>query len=117
MSDRSKRSRRWITVALAPVVDAALPRRDATTAFPPGGKVTLPSREAVIQFVEDLRAVLFPGYFGTNDLHDESLHYFVGATLARAMRTLEEQIRRGRRVHRPARPRDLRPLRRDGAAA
>ena len=57
--------------------------------------MTLPSREAVIEVVEDLRAVLFPGYFGTNDLHDESLHYFVGATLARAMRSLEEQVRRG----------------------
>jgi serine O-acetyltransferase len=49
----------------------------------------------VIEIVEDLRAVLFPGYFGTSDLHDESLHYFVGATLARAMRALEEQVRRG----------------------
>ena len=36
-----------------------------------------------------------PGYFGTSDLNDESLHYFVGATLARALRRLEEQVRRG----------------------
>lgn len=79
-------------VALAPIVDV-LCRGSAASA--PGGKVTLPSREAVIQIVEDLRAVLFPGYFGTSDLHDESLHYFVGATLARAMRSLEEQVRRG----------------------
>jgi serine O-acetyltransferase len=82
-------------VALAPVVDALC--RDAldTTTATAAGRVTLPSREAVIGIVEDLRAVLFPGYFGTSDLHDESLHYFVGATLARAMRALEEQIRRG----------------------
>jgi serine O-acetyltransferase len=80
------------TVALAPVVDELC--RGAAAAFS-GGKMTLPSRDAVIEIVEDLRAVLFPGYFGTNDLHDESLHYFVGATLARAMRSLEEQVRRG----------------------
>jgi serine O-acetyltransferase len=80
------------TVALAPVVDALC--GGAVGAFP-GGKMTLPSRDAVIELVEDLRSVLFPGYFGTNDLHDESLHYFVGATLARAMRALEEQVRRG----------------------
>jgi serine O-acetyltransferase len=80
-------------VALAPVVDALC--RAATSTFAPGGRVTLPSREAVIVVVEDLRAVLFPGYFGTSDLHDESLHYFVGATLARALATLEEQICRG----------------------
>jgi len=80
-------------VALAPVVDALC--RAATANFAPDGRVTLPSREAVIGVVEDLRAVLFPGYFGTSDLHDESLHYFVGATLARALRVLEEQICRG----------------------
>jgi serine O-acetyltransferase len=83
------------TVALAPVVDALCRAAVQAAAFPAGGKVTLPSREAVIQVVEDLRAVLFPGYFGTNDVHDESLHYFVGATLARALRSLEEQVRRG----------------------
>jgi serine O-acetyltransferase len=83
------------TVALAPVVDALCRAAVQAAAFPAGGKVTLPSREAVIQIVEDLRAVLFPGYFGTNDVHDESLHYFVGATLARALRSLEEQVRRG----------------------
>jgi len=83
------------TVALAPIVDQLCRDAALTSSFPAGGKVTLPSRDAVIQVVEDLRAVLFPGYFGTNDLSDESLHYFVGATLARAMRSLEEQIRRG----------------------
>jgi serine O-acetyltransferase len=83
------------TVALAPIVDELCRDACQSPAFQAGGKVTLPSREAVIQVVEDLRAVLFPGYFGTNDLHDESLHYFIGATLARAMRSLEEQIRRG----------------------
>jgi serine O-acetyltransferase len=80
-------------VALAPVVDQLC--HEAQTTFAPDGKVTLPSRGAVIEVVEDLRAVLFPGYFGTSDLHDESLHYFVGATLARALRSLEEQICRG----------------------
>ena len=79
--------------ALAPVVDELC--RAATSTFAPNGRVTLPSREGVIGVVEDLRAALFPGYFGTSDLHDESLHYFVGATLARALRVLEEQICRG----------------------
>ncbi len=80
-------------VALAPVVDALC--SGATSTFAPGGRVTLPSREAVIQVVEDLRSVLFPGYFGTSDLRDENLHYFIGATLEKACRALEEQVRRG----------------------
>jgi serine O-acetyltransferase len=81
-------------VALSPVVDALCQDVERLARFP-GGRIVLPSREAVIQIVEDLRSVLFPGYFGTSDLNDESLHYFVGATLARAMRRLEEQLRRG----------------------
>jgi serine O-acetyltransferase len=81
-------------VALSPVVDALCQDVERLAKFP-GGRIVLPSREAVIQIVEDLRSVLFPGYFGTSDLNDESLHYFVGATLARAMRRLEEQLRRG----------------------
>jgi len=80
-------------VALGPVVDELC--RSAGSTFAPNGRVTLPSRQAVLRVVEDLRAVLFPGYFGTSDLHDESLHYFVGATLARALSALEEQICRG----------------------
>ena len=60
----------------------------------PGGQALLPSRDAVIEIVEALRSVIFPGYFGTADLREENLHYYVGATLERASRMLEEQVRR-----------------------
>ena len=70
-------------------------RRDAVgPAGLPGGRAILPSRDAVIQIVEDLRSVFFPGYFGTTDVSAESLHYFLGATLERTIRALEEQVRR-----------------------
>ncbi len=81
-------------VALAPVVNALCCDEQELSRFP-GGKIVLPSRDAVIGIVEDLRSVFFPGYFGTSDLHDQSLHYYIGATLARALRSLEEQVRRG----------------------
>jgi serine O-acetyltransferase len=81
--------------ALAPVVEALCREAAAMSGFAADGRMTLPSRDAVIAVVEDLRSVLFPGYFGTSDLHDESLHYFIGATLARAVQVLERQIRRG----------------------
>jgi serine O-acetyltransferase len=60
----------------------------------PGGRAILPSRDAVIQIVEDLRSVFFPGYFGTADVRAESLHFFLGATLERSIKALEEQVRR-----------------------
>ncbi len=70
----------------AEAVETAGPRRD--------GRLVLPSRDVVLDCVEGIRHVFFPGYFGATDLHDKSLHYYVGATLDRLLRDLEEQIAR-----------------------
>ncbi len=55
----------------------------------------LPSRDALIEIVELLRSVLFPGYFGVSDLTRESMTFHVGATLDSVVRMLREQIKRG----------------------
>jgi serine O-acetyltransferase len=55
----------------------------------------LPSRDAVIEIVEALRTVLFPGYFGPSDLTDENLTFHIGSTLDRIRRDLREQLKRG----------------------
>jgi serine O-acetyltransferase len=55
----------------------------------------LPSRNAVIDIVEELRTVLFPGYFGTSELTADSMAFHLGSTLDRIRRTLQEQVRRG----------------------
>jgi serine O-acetyltransferase len=82
-------------VALGPVVDelcrAASALGGARTL---GGRIVLPSRDAVLEVVEELRGVFVPGYFGSADLHDETLHYYIGAKLARVLPVLQEQIRR-----------------------
>jgi serine O-acetyltransferase len=55
----------------------------------------VPSRRAVIGIVEDLRAALFPGYFGDEVHGAESQRFHIGATLARVRHQLREQARRG----------------------
>ncbi|MCX7634456.1 MAG: serine acetyltransferase [Syntrophales bacterium] len=55
----------------------------------------LPSREVIIEIVEALRSVLFPGYFGFSGLRPSSVHFHVGATLDRIRPILKEQIKRG----------------------
>lgn len=96
MSARGEnRGVRAAEVALGPVVDELCRLAETALAGRNGsGRFVLPSRDAVIECVECLRSVFFPGYFGTPDLHDESLHYFVGSTLARVLRVLEDQVRR-----------------------
>lgn len=60
-----------------------------------GCRQVLPSRDAIRELVEDLRTVLFPGYFGVSDLTEETVRFAVGHTLERVRRTLQEQIKRG----------------------
>ncbi|OFW18104.1 MAG: serine acetyltransferase [Acidobacteria bacterium RIFCSPLOWO2_12_FULL_66_10] len=56
---------------------------------------SVPSRRAVIGIVEDLRAALFPGYFGGEVRGAESQRFHIGATLDRVRHRLGEQVRRG----------------------
>ena len=54
----------------------------------------LPSRDRVAWIAEELRAVLFPGFFGPAETVGASLRYHLGAALDSAARELEEQVRR-----------------------
>lgn len=53
-----------------------------------------PSRDALVEVVRGLRAVLFPTHFGVSDFTESSIDFFVGNTLDAALRGLEEQVRR-----------------------
>jgi serine O-acetyltransferase len=56
----------------------------------------LPSQAILGRMILEFRTVLFPGYFGTtSELTPEGLHFHVGATLDRLVRTLGEQVQRG----------------------
>lgn len=55
----------------------------------------LPSRDTIARIVEDLRSVLFPGYFGEAHISLASTRFHVGSTLDRAGRNLQEQVWRG----------------------
>lgn len=54
----------------------------------------LPSRDALIQILDGLSAVLFPTHYGRPNLTDESIDYFVGNTLNTTLHVLTEQVRR-----------------------
>lgn len=55
----------------------------------------LPSRHEVIEIVESLRSILFPGYFGISEVNAESLRYHIGHILDAIRRKMTEQVRRG----------------------
>jgi serine O-acetyltransferase len=54
----------------------------------------IPSREAVIEIINHLRQILFPGYFGKERLDPANLRYQVGRSADVLFELLAEQIRR-----------------------
>jgi serine O-acetyltransferase len=58
-----------------------------------------PSFEAVARVVSRLRELLFPGYFGQQDLTTAALPYHVGDVLGTVRRELFEQVRNALRHH------------------
>lgn len=55
----------------------------------------LPSNVTVAHIVEQLRSVIFPGYFGPDEPMPESVRFHLGHTLDNVRRTLQTQIKRG----------------------
>ncbi len=66
-----------------------------TAGSPQAQLVPLPSRETLVEIIEMLRSVLFPGYFGKTEISETSVRYHVGAVLDRVLPLLQEQILRG----------------------
>ncbi len=84
-------------IALASVVDSLCEVTEGLAHAKTRGKCrrALPERSALIEMVEQLRAVLFPGYFGVSDLSQESMRFYVGSALDRVFGILQEQVKRG----------------------
>jgi len=77
------------------VEELAAPDSFLAVAHKANHEVPMPSVQELHDIVEQLRSVLFPGYYGPADLRPETVRYYVGATLDRVSRQLAEQIKRG----------------------
>ena len=89
MTGRSQRGH----ASLEEVVDALC---SSPHAAPGSGRTRylLPSHSQLVDMVQQLRAVLFPGYLSEWDLGGEALRHYIGTGLDRVTHTLQEQIRR-----------------------
>jgi len=83
------------------VVEALAEASTSLTEMPLGQR-EFPSRTALAALVEDLRALLFPGYFGASELRAETLRYHLGARLDRVLHGFRDQIQRGLMASDPA---------------
>jgi serine O-acetyltransferase len=92
MNDSGKQTK---ANALAAVVNSLCDSEHGMLSWKGKGGRLLPSRDQVVEAVEALRSVLFPGYFGVSELTEENMRFHVGATLDRVLLVLREQIKRG----------------------
>ena len=60
-----------------------------------GNDLPLPARDTIIEIVEGLRSVLFPGYYGVSEVNADSMRYHIGSTINHLKRLIQEQVRRG----------------------
>ena len=77
---------------LARLTDAILADYDTEPSTQRIGAEFLPSRDAIVEIIHDLRQLLFPGYFGQLALTKANVRYHVGSLLVRLGRQLTEQI-------------------------
>ncbi|MFW6181986.1 MAG: serine O-acetyltransferase EpsC [Spirochaetota bacterium] len=80
---------------LASVVDALCDSEHGMLSWKGKEGRLLPSRDRLIEAAEELRSVLFPGYFGVTEITEENMRFHVGATLDRVLLEMREQINRG----------------------
>jgi serine O-acetyltransferase len=59
------------------------------------GNTPLPSRESIVQILEILQEIVFPGYFGKKGLDSFSIKYHVGDSLETVYEMLFREIYRG----------------------
>ncbi len=52
----------------------------------------LPSRDEIIEITRLLLELMYPGYFGRQDLTDDNIAYYTGVTLSAVKEKLEEQV-------------------------
>lgn len=77
------------------VNELSAPRADEQLTHTGSLHVPMPSVESLGELMEQMRAILFPGYFGAVDIRPETIRYYLGTLLDQVYSGLIEQIKRG----------------------
>jgi serine O-acetyltransferase len=85
-------------IAITPITKR-LVEASQTLSFHPHGakdcKIELPSRNSCLDIMQQIRSILFPGYFRLAEFSEEGMAFHIGAILDNIAISLQEQIRRG----------------------
>lgn len=85
--------RNQLNHALPGIVDALVKSVQAEPRTQHLNRVYLPSRDIIVECIEKLRQLVFPGYFGKQGLTSENLPYRIGELAIELADALYEQVR------------------------
>ncbi|MBC8209265.1 MAG: serine acetyltransferase [Desulfobulbaceae bacterium] len=75
-----------------PVVQKLAALWETENCFEHIGPVPIPSHQAIIQIIHQVRQILFPGYFTRTKLHAANLEYYLGKETTELYERLAEQV-------------------------
>lgn len=84
-----------ITQILADTVTALSDFSSSSMVYAPKHGRSMPSIDALHEIMENLRSILFPGYFGKSRINEQNLPYYIGVNIDKTFHLLAEQIARG----------------------
>lgn len=58
-------------------------------------EMPMPSLQVLVEIVDSLRKILFPGYYAHSDVRPQQMRYYIGANIDKIHRLFTEQIKRG----------------------
>ena len=92
MKDKKSVDRNWSETELSSLVDKLMNNYETFGGMDHLEGKDLPSKEAIIEILQDLLAVFFPGYLGKNEITKANIRYFLGNTLASVQTRLTAEI-------------------------
>lgn len=82
----------WLENGLPKLVEEMIESYEGYGGINRSGDMELPSKQAVIEILDDLLSLLFPGYFGGIKVDKANIRYFVGSTLSSVYSRLVNEV-------------------------
>lgn len=86
------REENWLEEGLPRLVERILESYERYGGINQSGDMELPSKQAVIEILEDLISIIFPGYFGNTKIDKTNIRYFVGSVLSSVYSRLVNEV-------------------------
>jgi serine O-acetyltransferase len=84
--------RNWSETGLPQLVDRIMNNYEALGGMDHLEGKDLPSKKVVIEVLEDLLTIFFPGYLGKTEITKTNIKYFLGNTLTSVQTRLTEEV-------------------------